>query len=121
MTFPTINYKFNGIEVAKSLAEVVDQKFAALDKFIGDSRNTVCDVEFEKVATHQHGRVYRVEVTLGVEGEIYRADAVEETFEKAIDVVRNELDRELSRAKDKQTTLDKSAGRELKKQMLKDN
>ena len=121
MTFPTINYKFNGIEAAKSLVSVVDQKFAPLDKFIKDSTNTVCDVEFEKVAAHQHGRIYRVEVTLGVEGEIYRAEAVEETFEKAIDVVRNELDRELSRAKDKQTTRDKTAGREIKEQMHSDS
>lgn len=121
MTLPTINYKFNGIEAAKSLANVVDQKFSTLDKFIGESDNTVCDVEFEKVATHQHGRVYRVEVTLGVEGEIYRAEAVEETFEKAIDVVRNELDRDLGRAKDKQQTRDKNAGREIKEQLLNDN
>lgn len=117
MTFPTINYRFNGIEAAKSLAEVVDQKFEPLGKFISDAADVVCDVEFNKESSHLHGKVFQVEATLRVQGDIYRAEATEETFEKAIDVVRNELDHELSRAKDKQVTRDKSAGREAKEQM----
>jgi ribosome-associated translation inhibitor RaiA len=49
---------------------------------------------------------------------LYRAEATENTFDGAIDKVRDELDAELSRAKDKQVTLDKDAGRELKAQLL---
>jgi ribosomal subunit interface protein len=117
MTFPTINYKYNGIEEAKQLAEVVDQKFASLVKLVGEQA-TVCEVEFEKVATHQHGRFYRVEANLTVKGNLYRAEATEESFEKAIDEVRHGLEQELSKAKDKHHTLDRDNGRALKEQML---
>lgn len=118
MTFPTINYKYNGIEEAKSLVDVVDEKLSPLGKFIGDETAAVCEVEFEKLGGHTHGRIHRVEANLSVGGHLFRAEATENTFEEAIDVVRDELDTELSRAKDKQVTLDKSAGRMAKEQML---
>lgn len=118
MAFPTINYKYNGIEEAKLLADVVDEKLHSLSKFIGDGAATVCDVEFEKVGGHIRGRIYRVEVNLSVNGHVYRAEATENTFDEAIDKVRDELDSELSRAKDKHVTKNKAAGREVKEQLL---
>jgi ribosomal subunit interface protein len=117
MTFPTINYKYNSIEEAKSLAEVVDQKFITLERFVGNNPAT-CEVEFEKVAAHQHGRIFRVEANLSIKGELHRAQATEESFERAIDEVRHGLEQDLSRAKDKHHTLDKNNGRAMKEQML---
>lgn len=117
MTFSNINYKYNGIEEAKLLSDVVEQKFTTLDKFISADAVTLCEVEFEKVATHQHGRFYRVEANLNIKGELYRAEATEESFEKAIDEVRHGLEQELRKAKDKHATLDKDAGRVAKVQM----
>lgn len=114
MTFPTINYKYNGIEEAKSLADVVDQKLGSLHKFVGEEAAAVCEVEFEKLGAHQNGRVFRVEVNLSINGTLYRAEATENTFEEAIDKTRDELDQELSRAKDKHGTLGRRAGRALK-------
>lgn len=117
MTFPTINYKYNSIEEAKSLAEVVDQKFVTLERFVGNNP-AACEVEFEKVAAHLHGRIYRVEANLSIKGELYRAEATEESFERAIDEVRHGLEQELSKAKDKHHTLEKDSGRAMKEQML---
>jgi ribosomal subunit interface protein len=114
MTFPTINYKYNSIEEAKLLAEVVDQKFSTLDRFVGDN-SAICEVEFEKIAAHQHGRFYRVEANLSIKGELYRAEATEDSFEKAIDEVRHGLEQELSKAKDKHHTQKKDKGRFLKR------
>jgi ribosomal subunit interface protein len=115
MTFPTINYKFNGIEEAKSLVDTVDQKISSLGKFVSDTADAVCEVEFEKLSAHQHGRIHRVEINLSINGHLYRAEATENTFEEAIDKVRDELDQELSRAKDKQHTRNKDSGRFLKR------
>lgn len=118
MTFPTINYKYNGLEEAQPLAAVVDQKFTAFMKYIHGNEAVTCDVEFEKVAPKQQGQVFRVEANLMIDGTLYRAEATEESFEKAIDEMRDELDKELRRAKDKQVSLDKQAGRSAKEQML---
>jgi putative sigma-54 modulation protein len=121
MAFPTITYKYNGLEEAKSLADIVEQKIAPLERLVGETANIHIEVEFEKLTAQQQGRIFRVEVNLSVDGTLYRAEATEESFESAIDEVRDELDKELSRAKDKQVTLDKAAGREAKEQLLSDS
>lgn len=114
MTFPTINYKYNGIEEAKSLTPTVEQKFSTLEKLMPAAANIQCEVEFEKTAAHVHGRIYRIEANLSVNGTLHRAEATEITFDEAIDKVRDELDGELSRSKDKKDTLSKRAGRAFK-------
>ncbi len=118
MTFPTINFKFNDLAEAQALADVVEQKCTTLEKYIHDHQAVTCDVEFEKVAPQQNGQVHRVEANLQVDGTLFRAVATEESFEKAIDEVREELDRELRKAKERQETLMKQGGREAKAQML---
>ena len=114
MTFPTISYKFNGIEEAKSLPATVEQKFSPLSKLIAKGSRATCQVEFEKITSHQQGRIYRIEANVSVNGTLYRAEATEHSFDAAIDKVRDELDTELSRSKDKQGTLRKRAGRAFK-------
>jgi len=118
MSFPNINFKYNDLDEAIALSNVVEQKMSSLSKFIPEEKAVTCDVEFEKAAQQQNGDVFRFEVNLLVDGTLYRADATESSFEKAIDEVRDELDKEMRRAKDKQVTLDKQAGREAKEQML---
>jgi len=118
MAFPTINYKFNDHPEAQALAPVVDQKLHAFDKYLHGEEAITCDVEFEKVAPSQSGNIYRVEVNCMIDGTMYRAEATEESFERAIDEARNELDKEIRRAKGKQAALHKQAGREAKEQML---
>jgi ribosomal subunit interface protein len=114
MTFPNINYKYNGIEEAKSLTDIVGQKLGSLQKLIPDTAAVVCEVEFEKTTSHHHGKIYRLEANLSVNGQLHRAEATENSFDEAIDRVRDELDRELSHAKDKKDTLAKRAGRAFK-------
>lgn len=118
MAFPSITYKFNGIEEAKSLADVVEQKITPLERLVSETAHVLCEVEFEKLTSQNHGRIFRVEANVNVNGNLFRAEATEESFESAIDEVRDELDKELSRAKDKQLTLDKTAGRIVKEQLL---
>jgi ribosomal subunit interface protein len=118
MTFPTINYKFNGLAEAPALTDIVEQKCVTLEKYLRDHGAITCDVEFEKVAPQQNGQVHRVEVNLKVDGNLFRAVATEESFEKAIDAVRDGLDQELRHAKEKRETLVKQGGREVKEQMM---
>lgn len=117
MTFPTINYKATATELEESLQKLVDHKFASLDKFIGDETDVKCDVEFEKVTASQSGNVHRVEANLWLHGKLYRAEAVEVSFEAAVDEVRDELDKELRRSRKKRDTILKRGGRRLKEMM----
>lgn len=113
MSFPSINYKKTNVEIENRLLDLMEQKLRTLEKFVG-SAPTICDVEFEKVTHHQTGNVHRVEVNLDLNGKLYRTEAVSDTFEKAIDEVRDELDNKLRSESGKKETLLKKGGRKLK-------
>lgn len=118
MSFPTIHYKATNVEMDPAWQNLIEQKFQSLEKYIGNETDVKCDVEFEKETAHQSGVHFRVEANLWLSGKMYRAVATEVNFEMAIDEVRAELDKELRRANDKQTTLLKRGGRAIKKMML---
>ena len=109
-----INFTYNNHDEARSLSEVVQDKFDSLHKFIGADQSVTCDVEYDKVAANQKGSVFKVAVNLQIDGTLYRADAVEESFEAAVDEVRAELDKRLRRAKSRKDSLHKKAGRAIK-------
>ena len=99
MTFPSINYKFNDLEEAQALTDLVEQKYAALAKYFGGHQSSACEIVFSKTAPQQNGEIYKMEAMLVIDGNSFRATATEESFEKAIDEVKSELDRELRQAK----------------------
>lgn len=115
MAFPTINYKHNNLEETKVLTTLVEQKFEPLQKFIPAQSAVRCEVEFEKMGVHLHGQIHRLEVNLSINGRVCRAEATENSFEKAIDVVRDELAAELGKTKSRDDTLGRKAGRMFKK------
>ena len=117
MTFPTPNYKTTNANVTDALQALMEQKLAPLQKYLGEETDVICDVEFEKVAPSENGPVHRVEVNLKVAGALYRAEATLESFEAAIDEVRDELDKELRRNHKKGGTLLKKGGRKAKEMM----
>lgn len=118
MTFPMITYKYNSVEAADALAKLMDQKLEPLGSFIPADVSATCEVEFEKIASKQHGKIHRVEANLRVDGALHRADAVEESFEMAIDEVRDELNKKLRRTKGKNRSLLKKAGQRMKEKFF---
>lgn len=114
---PTINYKATGVELNQELQTLLESKFTLLEKYIGDETDIKCEAEFSKTAQQENGQVFRVEVNLWLKGTLYRAEATEDQFEKAIDEVRDELDKELRRATKKEQGLLKRGGRKLKEMM----
>lgn len=113
-----ITYKYNDLEEAKALTSLVESKLNVLQKFTSPDSSVLCEVEFEKVTAQQTGQVFRFEVNTTIDGKLYRADAVETSFEKAIDEVRSELDKELRRAKSKENSVLRRAARKFKKTLF---
>ena len=114
MTFPTPSIKITNAEVSEDLRAVLERKLQPLQRYLGNETDVVCDVEFEKVTASERGPIHRVEVNLQVAGDLHRAEATLESFEAAIDEVRDELDKELRRKHKKQETLVKKGGRKIK-------
>ena len=114
MAFPHINTKATHIELTPDIEDRLEKKLHTLEKFIPSTTDCVCDVELEKLAEHQTGKVYRAEVNLQVAGKLFRAEATDETIEAAIDQAKNELKRELRRSSGKHKSLIKKGGQKLK-------
>ena len=117
MSIQHIQYKSSNVEIKPEWQELLEAKFTSLDKYLGNETALRCDVEFEKVAPQQSGNIHRVEVNLLVAGTMYRAEAIELSFEIAIDEVRSELDKELRRARTKKESLYRKGRRAIKNMM----
>lgn len=114
MSFPIINFKFTNTETDEKLQDLASNKFNGLQKFVGEAP-AICEVEFEKITNHrQQGKIHRAEINLEINGKLYRAEATDETFERAIDEVKSELEESLRRARGKEDTMLKKGGRRLK-------
>lgn len=120
MAFPMIQFKATNTELDGALQDLVEQKLHSLKKFTGEGQDLKCEVEFEKVTAQQSGNVHRIEVNFYQDGKLFRAEATEESFEKAVDEVRNELHKEMRRSRKKEETLLKRGGRVIKKMMQLD-
>ena len=118
MTHIHIDTKSTNITITPKLLTLLDQKFLPLGKYLEERGNTLCEIEIEKVAPHQSGKIYRVEVNLSNGGKLYRVDAVEEQIEQAIDTARNELKHELQHVHGKRVSLVKR-GSQMIKAMLR--
>jgi len=112
MTTPNITFKHTNTDVDYELQSIVTQKVSALQKYFEEP--TLIEVEFRKEAPKKSGEVFVVEINCTVKGELYRATATKESFEKAVDAVRNELDKELRRARKKRNNLFLKGARRIK-------
>lgn len=115
MTFPRISMKTTNITVSPDLEALIEHKFEALGRLLPDRKEALCEIELEKEAEHQSGKIYRAEVNLTVAGKLFRTEATEEQIEHAIDVARGELKRELERAHGKRQSLLKRGGQAIKR------
>jgi len=118
MAFPMIQFKATNTELEGTLQDLVEQKMMSLEKYMEEGQDLKCEIEFEKVTAQQSGNVHRIEVNLYQDGKLFRAEATEDSFEKAADEVRNEIDKEMRRAGKKKETMIKRGGRAIK-DMLK--
>lgn len=117
MALPIVTFKATNTDLTPELEDLVTEKFQSLDKFIGEETDTKCEVEFERIGNSQNGNIYRVETNLWLHGHMYRAEAVTESFEKSIDEVKNEIEKELRRAHKKRHSLIRRGGRQIKEML----
>ncbi len=115
MSFPTIQMKGSGLELTPEITALIEHKLSPLGKFISPrATDTRCEVELEKVAEHQSGKIYRAEINLYTDGTLYRAEGTEDQIEKAIDEMRDNVRHELQKAHEKRESGEKRSGRKLK-------
>jgi ribosomal subunit interface protein len=118
MAFQNITFKHTNSDTNSSIREFTSQKLATLDKYIGDETDVRCEVEFEKVTSQKTGPICRTEVNIWLRGTLFRSEVTQETFEAAVNLVRDELDYEMKKAHKKHHSLIRKGGRKIKEMML---
>lgn len=121
-----INIKTANLDLTPAISQYIEEKIGGLEKFIsGDGlkqwdehRQAAVEADVEIARTtghHRSGDVFRAEVNLKLPGRIVRAEAEEWDIRVAIDKIKDELQIEVKKYKNKQETKYRKGSRIIKK------
>ena len=96
-----VTIKATNLDLTPEIKKAIEEKIATLDKFISHIDTSV--EAFVEVAIetrhHKKGKIYYTEVNIKIPGEIIRSEAKENNIYKAINTVKDELQRLLKKYK----------------------
>ncbi|MCX6764113.1 MAG: ribosome-associated translation inhibitor RaiA [Candidatus Nealsonbacteria bacterium] len=122
--------KTTNIDLTPSLKDYAEKKIGELEKFLQRIGEKGQDfekgkpsyeawVELERTTHHHHkGKVFRAECQIRLPGRSLRAESIKEDMYLAIDEVKDELQGEIDRYKQKQVSRYKRMARRIKNFLL---
>jgi putative sigma-54 modulation protein len=110
-----INIKATGIELTPAIASYVEKRVGSLEKYVRATPDALFQVEVGKVTEHhKHGDVFRAEIQITGQGLDLYAAAEESDLTAAIDAVRDDVARTLTREKGRREALYRRGARAVK-------
>jgi putative sigma-54 modulation protein len=106
-----ISIKATHFDLTPSIKEYAEEKVGNLVKYI---EALEAKIELERDRHHKSGDVFRAEVSLIVGGKHMWADATAEDMYAAVDLVIPKIKEQISKFKDKRSTLQKRGARSAK-------
>ncbi len=100
--------KGTNIKLSPSINQYIEKKIGQLEKFLKKYNPQLIEarVEVGKITRGQRqGDIFRAEVNLSINGQLIRVEKTEESLMAAIDLVKDELHREIRQRKDKRMTI----------------
>lgn len=113
-----ITIKATNITMSPSIYQNIENKIGSLEKFMKKMDQDLIEarVEVGKITRGQkQGEIFRAEVNLNLNGQLLRAEETGESLAAAIDLVKDELAKEIKSLKDKRMTSYKRGARSWKK------
>lgn len=97
-----VNIKATKVELTSNIKDYIQEKVNMLEKYLGSITATNCDFEIERaVGNQQNGKIYRAELNLQLPGELLRVEKTEKEILKAIEKVKDHMQRSIKRYKEK--------------------
>lgn len=113
-----INIKTTNIELTPAISLYVTKKMESLERFIGSQKKDAEEqvwVEIGKTTNHhEQGNIFRAEAQMRLPHASIRAEATDEDLYAAIDKVRDEMQRKMSKTHDKQIKKFRDGARKIK-------
>lgn len=113
-----VSLKGANIKLLESTREYVDKKIVRMAEklLVRDGEAISLEIEVGKTTRHHKtGPYFRAEANLAIGKTMLRAEALGETLNEAIDLVEEELGREIKKFKEKKRSLMLKATRRLKR------
>ena len=111
-----IKIRATNFDITPAIDEYVTRKISSLEKFLQGQGNILCEVEIGRTTKHhKSGDIFRAEINMVEAGgrQIF-AVAEEADLYAAIDVVRDEAEREIVSKKNRYKTLLRKGGARIK-------
>jgi ribosomal subunit interface protein len=110
-----INIKTSNISLTEAITDYTTKRLKSVKQLLQNDTTIRCDVELGRTtAHHKNGDIFRAEIHItGKEKDLY-ASAEEEDLYKAIDIVRDEILREVRSEKSKKISLIRRGGAKIK-------
>lgn len=111
-----INLKSTAFEITNDISNYLHERLESIEKFLPEDGNSfMIDVELGKTTRHHNaGDIFRAEINIHIGKRAFRAVAEQTDLRSAIDVVKDEITRELSAHKEKRISLIRRGGAQLK-------
>jgi len=113
-----IIFKKKDFEITPNIQDYVQKKMETLERFLksfGEGK-MIAEVELGKSTGRQKsGEIFRAEINLNLGGKMFRAESEQEDLLAAIDEVRDDLEQEIKKFKEKKETIFIRGARSLKK------
>lgn len=101
-----IDIKASGVDLTDPLKEYIHMKLGSVEKFLEryEPENLRMEIEVSRTSFHhRHGDVFYAEVNLNLPGQMLRATHKSDDIRVSIDKVKDVLQREIRKYKDKQS------------------
>ncbi|MDB5264563.1 MAG: hypothetical protein JWN64_134 [Parcubacteria group bacterium] len=110
-------FKGTNYDLPPEVTAYAGKKIQGLGKYLGavkEAAHAYVDLGRETGEHHNGGRIWRADINLDVPGARFRAAALEESIEAAIDKVTDELAKEVKTARERQQSLVRRGGAAMK-------
>ena len=113
-----IIFKSKNFSLTPSIEDYTSKKIQTLERFLQNFNKEIIKFEVEVGRTtnhHRNGDVFRAEINLSLGGKMFRAESEQDDLFAAIDEVRDSLEQEIKKFKNKRDTVFIRGARSIKK------
>jgi ribosomal subunit interface protein len=105
------------------IEEYLTSRVESVEKFLQHYQDEVILVECEidRSTHHKKGEVFRVEINLSVAGKLYRSEETNIDVRAAIDIAKDQLEKQIRRSKTKRFELFEKGARAIKNILRKNS
>lgn len=107
--------KTTGMEITPAISEYVHKKIDVLEKFIDQESVGLAEIEIGRTTNHHHkGDVYKAEINFTLEKDTFRAVSIQSDLYRAIDIMKDNVVQEVTKAKKKRFSMFKKGQQKIK-------